>query len=168
MSFADIFKPSQRMRRWWRKLLEKMIDSYYEGPKAPNRLGYEVEVFTMLYPNASKAEWATFAQKMAENSYQSGFIRGREWDQRGWDGPPPDDERLAIAEAQAHDWSLADERPETERLLLGGVYQRDPFEGMSEEGRQQLTNVLQGAQRGMFPVEINMPDRNEREEADET
>lgn len=165
MSFADIFKPSIRLRRWWRKVKDLWSGTYYEGPTPPPRLLDEVRIFMVLYPNASKQQWMEFSTKHAANSYRSGFVRGHDWVERGWEGPPPDEDRERLLEAEMHDWSLAEESPQWERILTTGRLSEDPLAGLDAEGKQEFMNMLQGPKRGMFPVEIKLAEYDEEEEA---
>lgn len=92
--------------RWLRRLYDKLRGRFYEGPKAPERLNDQVLLFSMMYPNATRLEWTIFCQRLAAQSYQSGWIRGYEWAERELDTKPefhPD----RLADALGNDWRHA-------------------------------------------------------------
>ncbi len=95
-----------RLSRFLRNLLERVLGRYYEGPRPPPRLAEEVRFFRAFKPLATPEEWERFAVSLAGRSYRDGFVRGNEWLERSWEGPAVSPERLA--EARAHDWSLAE------------------------------------------------------------
>lgn len=116
-----------RLGRLFRNLVERLLGRYYEGPEPPRSIGDEVRMFCHFYPTASRRQWEAFALRLAGNAYRSGFTRGLEWQERGWEGPAIDPERLA--EVEAHDWSLADAGPEYAALLgPGGEQQLEELE----------------------------------------
>lgn len=152
MSFLDIFKPSIWLKRTFRKLVEKYAGTYYEGPTPPKRLAERVKMFQLYYPDASQDRWALFALTLATNCYKEGFTRGYDWTERGWEGPvmPPEQ----VAELQAHDWSLAEQNPDWQRMMTMGYDPRDPLAGHSMEQRRAIIETMAGG--GQYPVEIDL------------
>lgn len=152
MSFLDIFKPSTWLKRKFRKFIEKRAGTYYEGPTPPRRLAERVKMFQLYYPIATPEQWAEFALTFGANCYREGFTRGYDWSERGWEGPEMEPEQ--VAELQAHDWSLAEENPDWQRMMNMGYDPRDPLAGHSMEQRRAIMETLNGA--GQYPVEIDL------------
>lgn len=87
-----------------RRLLERWAGTYYEGPKAPSRLGEMVVEFANLYPHATRSEWVVFAQHHADECYRGGFVRGAEWAERDYQSRMPDVTPEELADNEAPDW----------------------------------------------------------------
>ncbi len=75
-------------KRAVRRLLERLLDKWREGPEPPPRLVQDVATFALYHPHASHVQWSEFALTLARSSYQDGWIRGREWEERCWPGEP--------------------------------------------------------------------------------
>lgn len=93
--------------RWLRRIYEKLVGVFYEGPKAPPRLGDAVLKFAEMNPKATRFDWIVFCQRHAASSYQSGWVRGYEWAERELDKKPeyhPD----RVADALSNDWRLSE------------------------------------------------------------
>jgi len=129
-----------RFGRWFRNLLERLAGRYYEGAEPPRHIREEVRLFRVMHGAATADQWEEFAAMMAENCYRSGFVRGYEWAERDWPGPAVDPE--VLAEAESHDWSLADGDPDLARLLETGVNPEDPLAGASEDERARAFDAL--------------------------
>lgn len=138
-----------RVGRLIRNLLERLAGKYYEGPAPPRRLYEEVRVFRAMYPLASPDEWQAFALRLAQGAYQDGFIRGREWEERAWEGPEVDPEDLL--EATNDDWSLAGSTPQLDAMILHGQDPEDPLFGASPVQREEIYRQL-GVHNGTFRV----------------
>lgn len=104
-----------RGARMFRSLVDRLLRRFYEGPKPPRRYFEEVRIFRHYKPLATAAEWERFVMGLTSRAYQEGWIRGYEWAERSWEGPGVDPDRLA--EAAAHDWSLADQDARWAALL---------------------------------------------------
>ena len=65
-----------------RNALERILDRYYEGPRAPDRIREMVVGFANECPRATRADWIAFATHHASEFYRAGFIRGSEWAER--------------------------------------------------------------------------------------
>lgn len=96
-----------KLGRFLFRLLERIFGCYSEGPDMPVRFIEEARLFRVINPHASHELWEVFTRDMMKRAYQDGWVRGYEWNERWWPGPPPEAERLA--EAAQHDWSLAKE-----------------------------------------------------------
>ncbi len=68
--------------RWLRKVGEKWINKFYEGPEPPDRLYELVIAFSNLHPEATRGDWIRFATGHAGECYRSGYTRGYEWAER--------------------------------------------------------------------------------------
>jgi hypothetical protein len=146
-----------RLGRLLRNLLERILARYHEGPEPPRRLAEEVRLFRVYYPRATPEQWAQFATTIAQNSYRSGFTRGYEWQERGWEGPPIEPE--VLAEIQAHDWSLADMSPRVAGMLEAGADEFDPLRRMSPEQRAVYLDHL-GELAGTHRITIEYDDED--------
>lgn len=62
--------------RWIRKLAERYLDRWYEGPDAPARIRLMAVDYANRRPNATRAEWVEFAAGLGEECYRTGFLRG--------------------------------------------------------------------------------------------
>lgn len=140
-----------RAGRFLRNLLERLLGRYYEGPHPPRRLAEEVKLFRIYYPGATAEQWSRFATRLASNAYEEGFVRGYEWQERGWDGPVDDPEQLL--ELEAHDWSLAEQNPTVAEALAAGIDPNDPFYGSNEQERARFLDDL-GQRLGTHRVTV--------------
>jgi hypothetical protein len=129
-----------RLGRWLLHIVERVIGRYYEGPTPPRHVREEVRLFRVVHPHATADQWEEFAAMMAENCYRSGFVRGYEWQERDWPGPEVEPEQLA--EATAHDWSLAESDPDLAALLESGVNPEDPLAGVDADARARLYDAM--------------------------
>lgn len=143
---------SKRLRNAFLHLVERVANRMYEGPAPPKRLKERVQLFQLFHPNATPAQWAQFAERIANNCYREGFVRGFEWEQRGWEGPGIEPEQLA--EMRANNWSVADYSPDWSRALTTGYDPRSPLASMSAEERAQFVALMQTPSH--FPVEISL------------
>ena len=146
-----------RFSRFLHRLVERMLGVYHEGPEPPRRLAEEVKLFRIYYPGATPEQWAAFAANLAANSYRSGFTRGYEWQERGWEGPAIEPEQLA--EIQAHDWSLAEMSPRVAGMLAAGADAADPLRYATEEQKAIFFDQL-GEAMGTHRVTVEFTDED--------
>jgi hypothetical protein len=132
-----------RAARWLRRLLERLLDRWAEGPEPPRRIRDEARLFRHQYPDASAGEWERFAVKLAGNAYRDAFVRGVEWDERCW--PERDIDGHAVGCLYGHDVSLGDGDPHVAALLA-----REPDPGMTPE---QLSLIAE-LERSQYPFRI--------------
>jgi hypothetical protein len=156
LSFVNWFKPSTRIRNLFMRLVDKLSGRFYEGPSPPRRLNDSARLFKLMHPKATADEWEAFARRQAANAYRDGFVRGYGWQERGWEGPAMEPER--IAELQAHDWSLADENPSLERLLATGYDPDGPYASYSLEQQRAFAEALGGAQ---YQMQVELKEEND-------
>jgi hypothetical protein len=133
-----------RAGRLFRNLLERFLGRYYEGPTPPPRLGEEVALWFALNPDADHARVRGYVTALLDAAYRDGFVRGYEWQERGWEGPAIDPEQLA--EAAEHDWSLADWHPRARRILTDGMDAADPLANVAAPDRRRFHEALLAAQ----------------------
>jgi len=126
---------SDRFRKWIRSIAEWFIGDYYEGPQPPRHIAEEARLFRLLNPNAGPSDWESFAVKHAQNCYRSGFVRGFEWTERDWPGPPDDPE--VLAELERHDWSLAGADPRLDLALATAANPDDPIAMLHSPAERQ-------------------------------
>lgn len=138
-----------RVGRWLRRLLEKVLNRWSEGPEPPRRIADEARLFWHANPNATPAEWERFAIALAGNAYRDAFVRGFEWNERCW--PETTIDGHAVGLAHAHDVSLGDGHPRVRRLL--STIPR----GMTIE-QQRLIGELASSP---YPVRIEFADDQE-------
>lgn len=132
-----------RAARWLRRLLERLLDRWHEGPEPPRRIREEARLFRHHNPQASVAEWERFATALAGNSYRDAFVRGFEWDARCW--PERTIDGHAVAVLHEHDASLGDGNPHVAALLAS-----EPDPGMTPE---QLS-LIEELERSHYPFQI--------------
>lgn len=101
--------------RLCRRLLERLLGVWHEGPEAPRRLAEAVRMFRHHYPDATPDEWEHFAVLHGDNAYRDAFVRGFQWDARVW--PERDINGEEVAVVHAHDASLGDGDPRVRKLL---------------------------------------------------
>lgn len=101
-----------RFSRFFRRMFEKWVGAFYEGPEPPDRLGDMVIVFANLHPRATRAQWAKFATEHARECYRSGWVRGMENSER--DEREPEIEPEVMADAM--DGGAWRERPAGPRM----------------------------------------------------
>lgn len=96
-----------RFARWWRDLLERWSERYFEGPEPPARLTEMAIAFAEMHPNATRREWVAFAAAHARNSYSSGYARGYEYVERDPDffKDRSPDEAAAQLDPHEFEWS---------------------------------------------------------------
>ena len=131
-----------RFGKFIRRLAEKWKGQFYEGPEPPPRIAEEVRMFHILYPTAEWQQWEEFAVRFAHNCYRDGFVRGYEWQERGWDGPAEDPERLL--EEERHNWQLAEQDDRWKKMLEDGSDPNDPLSGLSGAHRTEVYQQLGG------------------------
>ncbi len=122
------------LARFLSRIAEKVAERYYEGPAAPQRLAEEVQLFRVIYPDATPDEWTAFATRLAGNAYCSGYQRGFEYVERDPNPPEPDQELL---ERLRHDWSLADGHPLIRDMVEQGRDPASPLAGLTPEQRAE-------------------------------
>ena len=126
-------------KRWLKKAAEKYAASFYEGPEPPQRLADMVTVFANMYPNATRAEWVSFASGHAQECYRSGFVRGYEAFERDDD---PEWRHFRPEE-------LADQMDPNWRWQPMPVVLDLPFERVEDEPLEDITALMRRA-KGMF------------------
>lgn len=142
-----------RAGRFLRNLIEKFLGRYYEGASTPPRIGEEWRVWLALHPDADRHVIEGYVGLLLEAAYRDGFTRGYEWQERGWEGPAVEPERLV--EAAEHDWSLADSNPRVRHLLEDGFDPADPLANVAAPDRRRFYDVLAQAQDiHAFPQDV--------------
>lgn len=131
-----------RIGRALRATLERIIGRYYEGPEPPPRLAEEVVLFRAYNPHASQDAWAEFALRFARNAYRDGFVRGLEWQQRGWLEQQAESEEQR-AERARHDWQLERTNAAFAALKRAGQDPRDPAFGLNPKAQQQYYQLVE-------------------------
>lgn len=126
--------------RFFRRLIEKWLGRYYEGPDPPRRIEEELRIWMYLNPDADRETVIGYCGFLLDSSYREGFTRGYEWQERGWGGPEVDPEVLAELEAQ--DWSLADSNPRVRRILESGYDEADPLGNVSAPDKRAFFEML--------------------------
>jgi len=71
-----------------RKVGEKLVGKYYEGPELPDRIRDMVVEFANDHPRATKGDWVDFATALLSETYEAGWLRGYERDARTYDWRP--------------------------------------------------------------------------------
>ena len=150
-----LFQPSDALKQQLRKLQQKRRNTYYEGPKAPVRIREEIRLFSIANIGATPEEWAKFTESIACHSYEDGFTRGYEWLQRGWDRKP-DATLERVAEAERHDWSLAEADPRYDKLLTTGYMENDPLAGVPFEERRAFMEMISKVGNGPYAIYQNI------------
>jgi hypothetical protein len=141
-----------RAGRFFRKILELILGKFHEGPEPPRRLSEEVRIFRALHPLATEDDWIRFTTKFAENTYREAYLRGYQYAERFWPGPP--DDPAAILAAQQEQISLIDQHPRIRLLLDYGYDPADPFGGMNAVDRRAAVEKLSGlARRSIIKTE---------------
>ncbi len=130
-----------RLGRFFRNLLERLLDRFHEGPLPPVRIGEEVRLFAALHPDADKTDWIRFATRNANRAYRDGFTRGFEYSERFWPGPITDP--ALILAAQEEQVSLAETNPRLKAILELGYDPLDPFGGLSLADRKARLEAIQ-------------------------
>lgn len=165
MSFLDWFRPSRRLKHLAVKAIELATSRFYEGPRPPPRLVERIKIFQLYKPQATADDWRDFALQFAANCYREGFIRGYDWQERGWEGPAIEPERLR--EAMDHDWTLAESNPDWRRLLDRGYDPRSVLGSLPPDQRRALVETFQGAAAGGVPIIIDLSAYEADDEQDE-
>jgi len=139
------------------RLVEKWLGRYYEGPEPPRRLGEELRLWAALNPDVDRAAVVGYAACLVDAAYRDGFVRGYDWQERGWTGPGVDPE--ALAEAAAQDWSLADANPRVRRILDAGYDPDDPLANVSAPDKRAFFDYLaRGQDIRVIPEPIQYED----------
>jgi hypothetical protein len=81
-----------------KRIVEKHLGTWEEGPEPPPRLRKLVEAFASTSPRATVAEWVDFAARHADSAYQQGYARGFERTERL--GPDWEEPNAAVAFAE--------------------------------------------------------------------
>jgi hypothetical protein len=126
--------------RW----LEKLLDRYYEGPEPPRRLAEEWRVWLALQQQPDIQMVNGYVGCLLEAAYRDGFVRGYDWQERGWKGPSMDPE--VLAEMQSHDWSLAESNPRVRRILEDGSDPSDPLANVAAPDKRAFIEFLAAGQ----------------------
>lgn len=127
---------------WLRRLRERWIGTWEEGPDPPARLRAMVLDFANQHPRATRAEWTILAEGLAGEAWRQGWLRGYEHAERDpeWrpDVPP---EVLA-------DW-LDPAWRESEPVQLTGPTAVVPEDAEPETDllRRQMNEILESAAR---------------------
>lgn len=90
--------------RWLRKLREKTLGTFFEGPEPPKRLRDLAIMFAETHPNATREAWVEFAGNHAEEAYKLGYVRGIEYTERAPEIWEPDISPEAMADAIDPEW----------------------------------------------------------------
>lgn len=141
-------KPKRRrpsmLIRWMKRVIERWMDRYYEGPESPPRVFEELRLWAALNPDAPRDVILGYASVLLDAAYRDGFVRGYEWQERGWKGPSIDPD--VLAEAQSQDWSLADSNPRVRRILEAGYDPNDPLANVAAPDRRAFFEMLARSQ----------------------
>ena len=133
-----------RFTRWLVRMLDRWLGRYYEGPDVPPRVTEEFRIWMRLNPDAAPACVEGYAVALLEAAYRDGFVRGYEWQERGWEGPAIAPEVLAEIEQQ--NWSLADLNPRVRHILDNGYDPEDPLANVSAPDKRAFFGMLAAAQ----------------------
>jgi hypothetical protein len=151
-------RPS-RFVRWLMRLVEKWMGRYYEGPEPPRRLGEELRLWMALNPDSPREVVQGYATCLLEAAYRDGFVRGYDWQERGWSGPSIDPE--VLAEAQAQDWSLAEANPRVRRILDAGYDPDDPLANVAAPDKRAFFDfIARGQDIRVLPRPIEYEDES--------
>lgn len=90
-----------------RKLLERLLGQWQEGPRPPRRYRDAARAYRVMRPLAEAEQWELFAVELAERAYREGWMRGFEWCEREF----PKAAELAPAEQDGPRPSYLLERP---------------------------------------------------------
>ena len=71
-----------------RKIGEKLVGKFYEGPELPSRLREMVVRFANEHPRATKGDWVEFTTSLLSETYESGWLQGVERTERTYDWRP--------------------------------------------------------------------------------
>jgi hypothetical protein len=125
------------LSKWFRNTLERLLERYEEGERPPARLREQVIMFASMNPHATRAEWVTFAAGLAEEAYQSGYIRGVEWCERDESATAVGQTPEMIADAIDPSWR---DRPWQPQVYLDG--NPDAVVPETRHPDEQLTDEL--------------------------
>ncbi len=131
--------------RLTRRLCERLVGTFYEGPEAPARLGEMVIAFANDTPHATRSEWVTFAKFHAEECYRSGFTRGAEWAERDYESRMPGVTPEEVANVETPDWPWS-----PNIMLLGNddvVFEVNDEEKLAAEHQQRYEKLVMDRNR---------------------
>ena len=94
MRWGWLGRASRKVRLWVRQGLSRALSRLYDGPRAPDRLYGFVYEYVRFYPHATRLEWMTFALRLGDEMYRSGYQRGFEAGVAEAKLMPRDDERF--------------------------------------------------------------------------
>lgn len=128
------------LRRRLRALLDRTAASLADSPSTPAWLPEAVQLWAVLHPRASQAEWVAFCRETVGLAYRDGFARGYAWQSRGWmpDGLEPEQ----LAELARLQGTLAERSPRLDYLLERGHDQADPWGLLSPEERDRMIELF--------------------------
>jgi len=143
-----------------RKILHKLLGRYYEGPRPPPRLVEEFRLWENLNDTCARETLVGYAAFLINQAYRDGFVRGYEWQERGWEGPAIEPEQLIEAETQ--DWSLADQNPRVRHILDNGCDPEDPLANVASPDKRRFVEAMARANgRWALPYEITHEDEDD-------
>lgn len=128
------------LARGLRRLRERLLGEYYEGPDPPVRLAEMAMAFAEAHPRATRREWLQFAISHAGEAYRSGYLRGHEWAERDPEARvdvPPD----LAADLVDPDW-----RWRTPVLTADGLAEVVP-DGWPDDEQELLERMTRGGIR---------------------
>lgn len=135
--------------KWLRKLAERYLDKYEEGPEPPDRIAFMVDEFMSLNPDATKYDWAKFAAVHAAQSYREGYVRGVEYVERDpdqwWPDPAPD----VVADSLTPSWR--DSEPFNMNHIPKDPVPKTSYESEEQALKRQL-EILKGNGDGLAKV----------------
>jgi hypothetical protein len=134
-----------------RRFFEKILERFYEGPRAPERYAEEARIFAMMNVDAGPFDWEDYAIALASKAYEEGYVRGLERAERDLEGREMAEEE-AQRERERHEWKPSDD-PQLRVLLEGGGDPRDPLFGVPLEQRAEYFDAL-GLEAGTHTVLI--------------
>jgi len=144
----------RRLRRFFRRLVDKAVGRFYEGPELPDRFVDEARLFLLFNPKATHLEWEQFAVELVASAYRAAYVRGLEAHLRSTLPEPLQLE--SEADRKRHEWSIK-EHDEAFRAYLEGKGEGDPFAGVPPHERAQLIDEL-GQVIGDYRVVVVRPD----------
>lgn len=138
----------------WRRLIDKFLGRFYEGPEPPTRLSYDVRSFANANPHATRASWEEFADSHARRAYREGYIRGVEYVERDTEQWWPDVDPEIIADEYDPLWRDSDpfelrDREVTEEFDETQHLQDELDTVILEESYSIRNPLLRDAKRGV-------------------
>jgi hypothetical protein len=95
-----------------------------------------VLVYAAMNPQATVADWVSFASRFSAEAYKSGYMRGLEWNQRARGNmDPTTDLKLLEADARRHEWNWVELSPAEQDMGKVVEQHGNSLSGLSPEDR---------------------------------